>query len=76
MTKEEIGETVNVAAWCRGCGGLVFVACDEPDMRKDNARELAKAFRRGFRVGEILTKDVWTGPPMGCRCKPAEKEKP
>ena len=74
MSNEELGETANLAAWCKGCRGLMFVAADLPEMAKDNAKEISKAIKRGYRIGTVLTKEVWAMPSIGCKCKNGKAE--
>lgn len=58
------------------CGHMIYAAADEPEYAKDNARQVAKLIRDGYRVEKAATSDVrrsnWC--PADCvRRKPKAK---
>ena len=50
------------------CGCIRFVTTDEPEYAKDNAKEIAKLMKRGYRVENITIDEFKTGPrKFGCK---------
>ena len=50
------------------CGCIRFVTTDDPEYEKDNAKEIAKLVRKGYRVENITVAEFRTGPrKFGCK---------
>jgi hypothetical protein len=45
-------------ARCLKCNGLVFASVDTPDHRAENAKEVAKLIRKGYRVDNMPVSEV------------------
>lgn len=45
-------------ARCHKCSGLVFASVDTPDHRGDNAKEVAKLIRKGYRIDNMPVSEV------------------
>ena len=58
----------------RPCGCIVFAIMDNPEHRKDVARELGKAIREGLTV-ERVAAEVVRQSTFGCCHKPERKER-
>ena len=49
------------------CGCIMFVSADEPEYDKDNAKEIARLIRAGYRVENITVDEFKAGPrKFGC----------
>ena len=50
------------------CGCIRFVTTDEPEYAKDNAKEIAKLLKRGYRVENITVAEFKGGTrKFGCK---------
>jgi hypothetical protein len=61
-------------ARCKCGKGLVFAAVDQPDRRKDNAKEVAGLIRAGYRVDNMPLLEVRKST-FCFECKSPKKEK-
>ena len=52
------GQSWCVVAWCRCCEHIVFAALDKPERNSENAREIAKLLKAGFKIGSLPTEQV------------------
>jgi hypothetical protein len=61
------------AAMCQ-CGGWVGVTVDVPEHARDNAKEVARWMRAGFRIDKITVQSVRDGSSRMCECNREKKK--
>ena len=67
MTERAVEPRCYIGVW-PACGCIRFVTADEPEYEQDNAKEIAKLVRRGYRVENITVAEFKAGPrKFGCR---------
>ncbi len=61
---------------CKCGAGLCFAAVDDPKHRKNNANEVAKMIRRGYRVDNMPLSEVRNSKFCFCEAKKPKTKKP
>lgn len=78
LTYEERSNYPAHVAYCRKCDGLVFASVDDPERRKENAGNVARAVQAGFRIGMLKCIEVrqakWCPSECERRRKPSPKD--
>lgn len=59
-TEDEVVKKPCFIGRCK-CGGIVFASVDEPERRKDNAKEVASLVRGGFSIATETVGAARTG---------------
>ena len=68
----------NTIVALKPCGCWVVAMSDIPEMAKDNAREIGRCMRQGYRIDRCAAEDIRSGKlPMRCEvCAPKGKTPP
>lgn len=62
-------EPESYIARCRcGCKGIIMAMVDNPERKRDIAKDLAKGIRQGYQFERMTTADVRQSP-FGCQAK-------
>ena len=66
--KERATQRCYVAYCACGCGHIVMAAVDNPEFRKDTAKEVGKCIKAGLLIGSMQVSEV-RKLPFGCAKK-------